>query len=80
MAIGAEPPPGIGTAEPQAWRSAWFRATRGCARASISIVAAPRSDDLRAFTREGECRGAADTGQRARDENNLLAHLVSPFH
>ena len=36
---GAEPaPPDVGMAEPQAWRSAWFRAARGYARASISLT------------------------------------------
>ena len=38
------------------------------------LLAASRNDDLRAFIREGERRGAADAGERARDDDDLLAH------
>lgn len=46
MAIGTGPePPPTSMAKPQPWRSAWFRATRGYARASIPPMRVCRSGD-----------------------------------
>jgi hypothetical protein len=45
---------------------------------SACVIAAAGNDDIRAFPREGERAGAADTGQGTCDQNNWMAHETSP--
>jgi len=42
------------------------------------VVAAAGNDEIGAFFGEGECGGAADTRQGARDEDNGTGHVTSP--
>ena len=42
------------------------------------VIAATGDDEIGAFFGEGECGGAADTGQGASDEDNRTGHVSSP--
>jgi hypothetical protein len=57
-----------------------FRAKRAklLHQSRAGIIAATGNDDAGAITGEGECGGPADAGQRAGNEDNLLAHVTSP--
>jgi hypothetical protein len=39
-------------------------------------VVSARDDDARSFTRESQCRGSTDAGQRASDENYGTGHWI----